>query len=121
MIMEVRTTGEVRLYQDFLVKIDQDSITTCGSIWTQLMALRRDHPEQFSMEGLDYTMRGQFLGDEMIVTSSTDELRAYLEVNLPKIARTCDEGDEEGQHWARLKRLTPARPAEKAGDSPPAP
>jgi len=121
MIMQVRTTGEVRLYQDFLVKIDQDSITTCGSIWTQLMALKRDHPEQFSMEGLEYTIRSQFLGDEMIVTSSTDELRAYLEVNLPKIARMCDEGDEEAQHWARLKRLTPARPAEKAEDRSPSP
>ena len=97
----------------FLVKIDQDSITTCGSIWTQLMALKRDHPEQFSMEGLEYTVRGQFLGNEMIVTSPTDALRAYLEANLPKIARTCDDGDEKVQHWATLKRLTPARPAEK--------
>jgi len=121
MIMQVRTTGEVRLYEDFLVKIDQDSITTCGSIWTQLMALRRDHPEQFSMEGLEYTIRGQFLGNEMIITSPADELRAYLEVNLPKIARTCDEGDEKVQHWARLKRLTPARPAEEAEDSSPSP
>jgi hypothetical protein len=119
MIMQVRTTGEVRLYEDFLVKIDQDSITTCGSIWTQLMALKRDDPEQFSMGGLEYTMRGQFLGNEMIVTSSTDALRAYLEVNLPKIARTCDEGDEKVQHWARLKRLTPARVEEAAEDSSP--
>jgi hypothetical protein len=124
MIMQVRTTGEVRLYQDFLVKIDQDSITTCGSIWTQLMALNSDHPKQFSMEGLEYTIRAKDFGNEMIVTSSTDELRAYLEVNLPKIARTCDEGDEgdgQRQHWTRLKRLTPARPAEKAEDSPPSP
>ena len=121
MIMQVRTTGDVPLYQDFLVRIDQDSITTCGSIWTQLMALNSDHPEQFPMEGLEYTIRGQFLGNEMIVTSSTDELRAYLEANLPKIARTCDEGDEERQHWATLKRLTPARPAEEAEDSSPSP
>jgi hypothetical protein len=122
MIMQVRTTGEVPLYQDFLVKIDQDSITTCGSIWTQLMALHRDHPEQFSMEGLEYTIRAKDFGNQMIVTSSTDELRAYLEVNLPKIARTCDESDEgDGtrQHWGSLKRLTPARPAEGAEDSSP--
>jgi hypothetical protein len=121
MIMQVRTTGEVRLYEDFLVKIDQDSITTCGSIWTQLMALKRDDPEQFSMEGLEHTIRGQFLGNEMIVTSSTDALRAYLEANLPKIARTCDEGDEKLQHWVTLKRLTPARPVEEAEDSSPSP
>ncbi len=122
MIMQVRTTGEVRLYQHFLVKIDQDSITSCGSIWTQLMALHRDRPEQFSMEGLDYTIRSDLpRGNEMIVTSPTEKLRAYLEVNLPKIARTCDEGDEESQHWARLKRLTPARPAKEAEDGPPSP
>jgi len=121
MIMQVRTTGDVPLYQDFLVKIDQDSITTCGSIWAQLMALRRDHPTQFSMEGLEYTIRGVFFGNELIVTSPPDVLRAYLEVNLPKIARTCDEGDEEGQHWATLKRLTPARVQDDAEASSPSP
>jgi len=121
MIMQVRTTGDVRLYQDFLVKIDQDSITTCGSIWTQVMALNRDHPKQFSMKGLEYTTRSQFLGSEMIVTSPADEIRAYLEANLPKIARTCDDGDEKVQHWATLKRLTPARQAEEAEDISPSP
>ncbi len=122
MIMQVRTTGSVPLHQHFLVKIDQDSITTCGSIWAQLIALRRDHPEEFSLEGLEYTFRSEpFADNEVIVTSPTDELLAYLEVNLPKIARTCDEGDEVGQHWARLKRLTPARPAKEAEDSPPSP
>ena len=121
-IMQVRGTGEARLYQHFLVKIDQDSITTCGSIWGQLMTLNRHHPTQFSMEGLEYTIRSSpFSGNEMIITSPTDELRAYLEVHLPNIARTCDEEDEEGQHWARLERLTPARPAEKAADSSPSP
>jgi len=117
MIMQVRTTGKVRLYEDFLVKIDQDSITTCGSIWTQLMALKRDHPEQFSMEGLEYTMRGEFLGNEMIVTSSTEAIRAYLEGNLSKIARTCEEGDEKVQHWVTLKRLTPPRVEAAAEES----
>ena len=121
-IMQVRTLGEARLYQHFLVKIDQDSITTCGSIWGQLMTLNRHRPTQFSMEGLEYTIRSSpFSGNEMIITSPTDELRAYLEVHLPNIARTCDEEDEEGQHWARLTRLTPARPAEKAADSSPSP
>ena len=89
------------------------------------MTLNRHHPTQFSMEGLEYTIRSSpFSGNEMIITSPTDELRAYLEVHLPNIARTCDDGDEEDeerQHWARLERLTPARPAEKAEDSSPSP
>ena len=122
MIMQVRTNGKVRLYEDFLVKIDQDSITTCGSIWGQLMTLNRHRPTQFSMEGLEYTIRSSpFSGNEMIITSPTDELRAYLEANLPKIARTCEEGDEKLQHWVTLKRLTPARPVEEAEDSSPSP
>ena len=122
MVMQVRTTGEVSLYQDFLVKIDHESISTCGSIWTLLMVLTRDHPARFSMEGLKYTIRSDLpRGNEMIVTSPTDELRAYLEVNLPKIARMCDQGDEEGPHWVTLKRLTPARLDEDAGGSSPSP
>ncbi len=121
MIMQVRTTGQARLYEDFLVKIDQASITTCGSIWAQLIALRRDYPTQFSMEGLEYTIRGQFFGNEMIVTSPTDQLRAYLEVTVPKIARMCDEGNEEGPGWTRLERLTSVRVEDDAEGSSPSP
>ena len=121
-IMQVRGTGEAHLYQHFLVKIDQQSIISCGSIWAQLMTLNRHQPAQFPMKGLEYTIRSSpFSGNEMIITSPTDELRAYLEVHLPQIARTCDEEDEEGQHWASLVRLTPARPAEEAKDSSPSP
>ena len=121
-IMQVRTTGEARLYQHFLVKIDQDSITTCGSIWGQLMTLNRHHPTQFSMEGLEYTIRSSpFSGNEMIITSPTDELRAYLEVNVPKIARLCDEENEEGPGWSTLKRLTPERVEDVTEGSSPSP
>ena len=122
MIMQVRTTGEVQLYQHFLVKIDQQSIASCGSIWARLIKLNRDHPARVSMEGLEYTIRSDLpRGNEMIVTAPTDELRAYLEVNVPKLARLCDEGVEEGPRWSSLKRLTPARVQEVAEEPSPSP
>ena len=115
MIMEIRSTGTVRLYQHFLVKIDQQSITSCGSIWGHLLALRRQYPDRFSMDGLEYTIRSSPAADnELIVVSPTDALRNYLEVNVPKIASLCDEGVEEGPRWYTLKRLTAARVSEVA-------
>ncbi len=102
MIMEIRSTGTVRLYQHFLVKIDQQSITSCGSIW---------------VDGLEYTIRSSPAADnELIVVSPTDALRNYLEVIVPKIASLCDEGVEEGPRWLSLKRLTAARVNEVAED-----
>jgi hypothetical protein len=115
MIMEVRNTGTVRLYQHFLVKIDQQSIISCGSIWGHLLALHLQDPVRVSMEGLEYTIRSSpDSGNELIVVSPTDALRTYLEVNVPKIASLCDEGDEEGPRWISFKRLTPARVSEAA-------
>lgn len=122
MIMHVRTTGEVQLYQHFLVKIDQQSIASCGSIWAQLMKLNRDQPARFTLDGLKHTIRSDLPnGNEMIVTSPTDELRAYLEVNVPKLARRCDEGEEDGPRWGSVKRLTPALMEEVAEDHSPSP
>jgi hypothetical protein len=123
LVAEVRTTGQVPLYQQVLFKFDQQSISFCDAAWVELLEWAGDHPEASAVHGIEFGRRGSTFGAEFIVTSSADAIRTYLEARLPKLAKACDADHDDGPGWATYTRLTPPRRPVGAGaaDTPPSP
>ncbi|MGB2818167.1 MAG: hypothetical protein WBC37_13180, partial [Burkholderiaceae bacterium] len=74
LVAQVRTTGQVQLYQQYLFKFDQQSISFCDAIWADLVEWSDDHPEGSAAHGLEFTRRGGGDSTELFVISQRDEL-----------------------------------------------
>ena len=123
-IFQLRTTGQVQLYQQYLFRFDKESISFCGDIWSDLVEWSDDHPQGSAAHGLEFTRRGGGDSTELFITSRPNELLSYLEPRLSQAAKACDEADEEGHtEWITYVRLTPARQpdAADAADTSPLP
>lgn len=124
LIAQVRTIGEVQLYQQFLFRFDEESVSFCGSIWSDLVTWSADHPEETAAHGLEFTRRRGGESGEVFVISPPSALLRYLEARLPEEVKACDKADDEGHtEWLTFVRLTPRRPsvgiAEDASPLPP--
>jgi hypothetical protein len=115
MVAQVRTTGDVQLYQQYLFRFDQQSMSFCDAIWADLLDWSEEHPQASAAHGLEFVRRGWEDGTQLFVTSSSDALRAYLGARLPKLARACDEDNDEGPRWDKYQRLTPPRQPDPEG------
>jgi len=109
LIAQFRTTGQVQLYQQYLFKFDQESISFCDAIWSELLEWAEDHPATSAMHGVEFERRGWEDGTQLFVTSSSEVLRGYIAARLPKLARACDGDDEDSPQWATYTRMTPPR------------
>ena len=119
-IFQLRTTGQVQLYQQYLFRFDKESMSFCGDIWSDLVEWSDDHPEGSAAHGLEFTRRGGGDSTELFITSRPNELLSYLEGRLSQAAKACDEADEEGQtEWVTYVRLTPPRQTDTADAKPP--
>lgn len=114
---QVRTTGQVQLYHQYLFKFDQQSMSFCDAIWADLLEWSDEHPQASAAHGLEFARRGWDSGTQLFVMSSSDALRSYLEARLPKLAKACDEDNDEGPRWGTYTRLTPSRQPD-AADNP---
>lgn len=115
LVVQLHTTGQVQLYQQYLFKFNQRSVSLCDAIWADLLSWSNEHPKAPAAYGLEFGRRG---GDttELFVTSSRNALLKYLEVRLPEAAKACDKVDEEGDSgWRTYIRLTPPRRRDAAG------
>lgn len=115
LIAQIRTTGQVQLYQQYLFKFDEKTISFCDKVWTELLQWSDDHPHATAGGGLEFGRRG---GDttELFITSPRDAVREYLVPRLPEILKACDEVDEEGDSgWITYVRLMPPRRPDAAG------
>ena len=115
LVAQVRTTGQVQLFQQFLFKYDQQSISFCDAIWPELLAWAEDHPAASAVGGIEFGRRGWESGTQLFVTSSADAIRTYLEARLPKLAEACDAVADGGPRWATFTRITPPRRPVAAG------
>jgi len=122
LIVQFRTTGQVQVYQQYLIKFDKESMSFCAAIWSDLVDWSNDHPRGTSTHGLEFTRRGGGDSAQLFVISRPSDLLSYLEARLPKAVQACDEVDEHGHSgWATYTRLTPPRPpdAAEAAATPP--
>jgi hypothetical protein len=132
LVAQLRLTGQVQFYQQVLFKFDQQSISYCEKIWTDLRKWYEEHPGASAAQGLEFAGRERkvwsWFGDDTVtdlfVTSSRDAMLDYFESSLPAVRKACDELDEEGYSgWITFTRLTSPRPldAADAADNPPLP
>jgi len=123
-IFQLRTTGQVQLHQQYLFRFDQESMSFCADIWSDLVQWSDDHPEGSAAHGLEFARRGGGDSTELFITSRPNELLSYLEGRLSQAAQACDEADEEGHtEWMTYVRVTPPRQpdAADAADTSPSP
>lgn len=110
LIFQLRTTGPVQLYQQYLFKFDKASVSFCGAVWSDLLEWSDHHLRGTAAHGLEFTRRGGGDSTELFVISQRSELLSYLEARLPKAVKACNEVDEDGQSdWVTYIRLTPPR------------
>ena len=123
LVAQLRTTGDVQLYQQQLFKFDRQSMSFCDAIWADLLEWSEEHPQASAVHGLEFARRDWKDGSQLFVTSSSDALRTYLEARLPQLARACDEDDDDGPRWDIYRRMTPPRQpdAANAADTSPSP
>ncbi len=116
LVAQLRTTGQVQLYEQRLFKFDQQSMSFCDAIWADLLEWSEEHPQASAAHGLEFARRGWEDGTQLFVTSSAEVLRTYLEARLLAVAKACDELDAEGRSgWETYVRLTPPRQPDPAG------
>jgi hypothetical protein len=123
-IFQLRTTGQVQLHQQYLFRFEQESMSFCADIWSDLVEWSDDHPEGSAAHGLEFARRGGGDSTELFITSRPNELLSYLEGRLSQAAQACDEADEEGHtEWMTYVRVTPPRQpdAADAADTSPSP
>jgi hypothetical protein len=105
LLAEFHTTKPADFYRQYLVRIQSDRIEVCGGlpVWVLLQELQDDGPTGYSLDTLQYTVRGQEKGDLMVIISKPDEMRAFLEMALPELGSACDLGDRKFV-WAQFER-----------------
>lgn len=110
-VAELVTPGQPWLYRHYLVRLEPTRISVCGlSLWATFEGTPDAEGAPFSLDGLDYTVRRRGETHDVFVISPEDELRAYLEKNLPRLADLCSKdkaGDEEAPSWWVFERVTP--------------
>ena len=133
LVAQLRLTGQVQFYQQVLFKFDQQSISYCENIWTDLRKWSEEHPGASAAQGLEFAGRkrkvwvpwfGEDTVTDLFITSSRNALLEYFEARLPEVAEACDKVDEEGHSgWITYVRLTPPRQPDvaEAADAPPSP
>jgi hypothetical protein len=115
-LLQIRSAGQVQLYQPFLFRFDQDSLSFCDVVWQDLLDWAQEHPTESSVQGLDFGSRSRDWGTEVFITSPADALRAYLERIVSDLALRCDAAEDLSPGWIRFKRLTPPRSDEDPGE-----
>jgi hypothetical protein len=122
LIFQLRTTGQVQLYKQYLFRFDKASVSFCGAVWSDLLEWSDHHLSGTAAHGLEFMRRGAGDSTELFVTSRRSELLSYLEATLSKAVQACDEADEDGSSgWVTYHRVTPLRqpdPAGAVGDLP---
>ena len=114
LVAQIRIAAGVQVYQQYLARIDDESASFCGPVWSDLVQWSDDHPEGTAAHGLQFTRRGGGDSTQLFVISRRGELLSYLETRLPAAAKACDERDDwEG--WVTYVRLTPPRRPDTAG------
>ena len=132
LVAQLRPTGQVQLYQQALFKYDQQSMSICEKIWTDLRKWSVDHPKASTAYGLEFAGRdrevwfwfGTDTVTDLFITSSRTAILEYFEARLPEVRKACDELDEKGHSgWVTYIRLTPPRQpdAADADDTSPPP
>jgi hypothetical protein len=115
-LLQIRSAGQIQLYQQFLFRYDQDSLSVCDAVWQDLLDWAHEHPTESSVHGLDFGTRRHEWGTEIFIISPADALRPYLEKIVPDLARRCDAGGDLSASWTRFRRLTPPRSDEDPGE-----
>jgi hypothetical protein len=132
LVAQLRTTGEVQLYQQALFKYDQQSMSFCAEIWTDLRKWSVDNPKASTAHGLEFAGRdqdgwspaGDMVVRELFITSSRNAILKYFETRLPEVSKACDQLLEGGRSgWITYVRLTSSRQPDAAGaaGTPPSP
>lgn len=116
LLAEFHTTKPADFYRQYLVRIQSDRIEVCGGlpVWVLLKELKNDRPTGYTFESLQYTVRLQEKGDLMVIISSPDEMRAFLEIALPELGSACDLGDHDFK-WSLFERLPGEEPQADEG------
>ena len=116
LVLQLRTVGTVQLYQHYLVRLDQESVSFCGTVWSDLVEWSEDHPGGTAAHGLVFTRFGVGESTDLMIISPRSALLSYLEARLPAAVKVCDKVDEEGDsNWVTYIRLTPPRQPDAAG------
>lgn len=129
LVAQLRPSGQVQLYQQALFKFDQQSMSFCEEIWTDLRKWSEEHPEASAAHGLEFVGRerevwflfGEVTVNDLFVRSSRNAILEYLKSRLPEVPKACDELNEQGRSaWTTYTRLGPPRPrdAADAADTP---
>lgn len=112
-LAELMTTSGPRLFQHFLVRLDDSRIEVCTaasvSVWAIFWAGQGEQPSVFSLEDVEYTVSHRGETDDIFVISDASRLEASLTRNLPSLAKLCDSEweDDEGPRWMVFERVTP--------------
>jgi hypothetical protein len=121
LLAEVRSNDSARMYRHFLVRIEDNALAFCGGTSDiQPLYLLAAADMDDALQGLDYTVRKESYDKLIVVTSKPEQLLAYFERVLPRIAEVCDKGVESGPGWLVFKRVTPLREDESAMEEQPA-
>jgi hypothetical protein len=121
LLAEMRSTDLVPLHRHFLVRVEDNALAVCGGtsdIHPLYMLAAADMDD--ALQGLDYTVRDEHYDKLIVVTSKPEQLLAYFERVLPRIAEVCDKSAESGLGWLVFKRVTPLREDESAIEEQPA-
>ncbi len=126
LVAQLRASGQVQFYQQALFKFDQQSISFCEEIWTDLRKWSEKHPKASAAHGLEFVGREREVWiffdtvtvTDLFVSSSPNAILEYFESRLPEVPKACDELDEQGRSaWITYTRLTPPRPHETADEA----
>lgn len=115
LIAELRIGEPYEVYRQYLVRVSEERIETCGlwPVWVMLQELARDRPVGYSLDSLQYTEREQGESKLLVFISQPRAMRDFLELALPELAFACDSGGEEF-NWMRFERMSPDEtPAEE--------
>ncbi len=108
LIVQLRITASVPLYQQFLFRLDEESASFCGSIWADLVDWSDHHPAGTESHGLRFTRRQVGDDTELFVVSPGKEILSYLQARLPEAVKTCD-ARQDWRGWVTYVRLSPPR------------
>ena len=103
LVAQLRPTGEVQLYQQALFKYDQQSMSFCEEIWTDLRSgpwtIQRHSRLTTRIRGSDrevWFLVFKSTVTDLFITSSRNAILEYFETRLPEVPKACDELNEEG-------------------------
>jgi hypothetical protein len=120
LLAEMRSADTVPMHRHFLVRVEDNALAVCGGTSDILpLYLLAAADMDAAVAGLDYTVREERYDKLIVVTSKPEQLLAYFERVLPRIAEVCDKYTESETGWLTFRRVTPLRKDESATEEPP--